>query len=150
MNAIYLDFHHRLQERAIVTPFNENVNELNEFFLSHMPGLEKSYYSLDCIAMESKSNLENELFYLTEVLNGLTYPGIPNHEVKLKVGYVIMLMRNISQTNGLCNATGLIVTQLSSYVIKSRITSGSNIGQKIFHFKNSNEYQRTKYLFCNE
>lgn len=72
MNAIYLDFHHHfsevkyLQERAIITPFNENVNELNEFFLSHIPGLEKSYHILDSITMESKSNLENELLYSTK------------------------------------------------------------------------------------
>ncbi|XP_022725009.1 uncharacterized protein LOC111281549 [Durio zibethinus] len=43
---------------------------------------------------------------------------ITNHELKLKIGYVIMLLKNINQTLGLCNGTRLIITQLALSVIE--------------------------------
>ncbi|AES98674.2 PIF1-like helicase [Medicago truncatula] len=45
-----------------------------------------------------------------EFLHGIKTSGIPNHRLKLRVGCPIMLMRNIDQTNGLCNSTRLSVT----------------------------------------
>ncbi|KAH1137423.1 hypothetical protein GYH30_027426 [Glycine max] len=68
----------------------------------------------------------------TEFLNSLTTSGMPNHSIKLKIGSPIMLLRNLDQTQGLCNGTRLIVTRLANHVIAAEIISGKNIGHKVY------------------
>ena len=52
-----------------------------------------------------------------EFLNTLTTSGLPNHCIKMKIGTSIMLLRNLDQTQGLCNGTRLIITRLAKHVI---------------------------------
>ena len=70
--------------------------------------------------------------YPLEFLNSLTFSGIPNHKLQLKVGNVIMLLRNINQTMSLCNDTRLIITRLAIYIIEVVIIIGNNIGKNVF------------------
>jgi len=44
----------------------------------------------------------------------------------------IMLLRNIDQTNGLCNGTRLQVLDFKKNVICAAVLTGTNIGDKIF------------------
>ena len=57
----------------------------------------------------------------TKFLNSLTTSGLLNHSIKLKIGSPIMLLRNLDQTQGLCNDTRLIVTRLTKHVIAAEI-----------------------------
>ncbi|XP_074304676.1 uncharacterized protein LOC141639454 [Silene latifolia] len=50
---------------------------------------------------------------------------------ELKVGVILMLLRNIDQSCGLCNGTRLIVTDLGSRVIRATVLSGSHEGDKV-------------------
>ncbi|KAG4935726.1 hypothetical protein JHK84_049927 [Glycine max] len=68
----------------------------------------------------------------TEFLNSLTTSGLPNHCQKLKIGTPIMLLRNLDQTQGLCNDTRLIATRLAKHVIATDIISGTNIGDHVY------------------
>jgi len=43
-----------------------------------------------------------------------------------------MLLRNLDQTQGLCNGTRLIVTKLAKHVIAADIISAKNIGQNVY------------------
>jgi len=67
-----------------------------------------------------------------EFLNTLTTSGLPNHKIKLKIGTPIMLLRNIDQSDGLCNGTRLIVTRLANHVIEAKVISGKNIGAIVY------------------
>uniref|UniRef100_A0A0R0E7S8 ATP-dependent DNA helicase n=1 Tax=Glycine max TaxID=3847 RepID=A0A0R0E7S8_SOYBN len=67
-----------------------------------------------------------------EFLNSLNTFGLPNHHIKLKIGSPIMLLRNIDQTQGLCNGTRLVVTRLAKHVIATEIISGKNLGDNVY------------------
>ncbi|CAN1216856.1 ATP-dependent DNA helicase PIF1 [Linum perenne] len=67
-----------------------------------------------------------------EMLNSLQVPGFPDHEIKLKVGVPIILLRNIDQTAGLCNGTKMVVKLLGQWFIEAQIISGSNLGESVF------------------
>ena len=64
----------------------------------------------------------------TEFLNSLATSGMPNHSIKLKIGSPIMLLRNLDQTQGLCNDTRLIVTRLANHVITAYARKKGLIG----------------------
>ncbi|KAH7657562.1 DNA helicase protein [Dioscorea alata] len=121
-----------LRQRAIVTPYNEAVDILNETISNEIEADEQKYLSSDYISKSSTSADANAPLYTTEFLNTLKFTGIPNHELTLKIGCVIMLIRNISQTNGLCNGTRLIITQMHHNILEAIIISGSNIGDKVY------------------
>ncbi|XP_024995918.1 uncharacterized protein LOC112529076 [Cynara cardunculus var. scolymus] len=103
-----------ITERAILTPKNDMVQELNTFIMDMLPGEGKIYLSSDTVCKGSVQTNEEDLLYPTEFLNGLQFNGVPNHEIQLKVGAPVMLLRNINQTEGLCNGTRLIVTLLGT------------------------------------
>ena len=68
----------------------------------------------------------------TEFLNNMTIPKIPNHELKLKVGLPMMLLRNINQAAGLCNGTRMTITQLGNRYIEAQIITGTHVGDKVY------------------
>jgi ATP-dependent DNA helicase PIF1 len=70
--------------------------------------------------------------YPVEFLNTLRFSGIANHELQLKVGVLILLLRNLNQSIGLCNGTRLIVKRLGQRVIEAKIITGNNVGKRVF------------------
>nr|XP_017256412.1 PREDICTED: ATP-dependent DNA helicase PIF1-like [Daucus carota subsp. sativus] len=65
-----------------------------------------------------------------EYLNSLDMPCLPKHELKVKVGAVVMLMRNLNQILGLCNGTRMIVTDCKKNSIECEILCGSQMGTR--------------------
>ncbi|CAG9825819.1 unnamed protein product [Phaedon cochleariae] len=59
-----------------------------------------------------------------EYLHGLNVAGLPPHGLSLKKGCVVMLLRNIDITNGLCNGTRLRITSLGDNLVRARILTG--------------------------
>ncbi|XP_074356297.1 uncharacterized protein LOC141695998 [Apium graveolens] len=92
------------RDRAILTPLNEDVDLINKEVIKRFK----------------------------EYLNSFKIGGIPNHELELKIGAPIVLLRNLAPNKGLCNGTRLIVTQLCARVIEGVIISGNHIGEKTF------------------
>ncbi|KAL7132194.1 hypothetical protein ABFS83_12G055800 [Erythranthe nasuta] len=84
-----------LQQRAILAPTNEIVEKVNDYMLSLVPEEEKVYLSFDspCTANESVDSHHD--IHTLEFLNTITSSGLPNHELKLKRGVPVMLLRNI-------------------------------------------------------
>lgn len=58
----------------------------------------------------------------------------------LKKGVPIMLLRNLSQSTGLCNGTRLVVSNLGEKVIEATVMTGSKIGD--VQSKDLPDYQR--------
>ncbi|CAN1778540.1 ATP-dependent DNA helicase PIF1 [Linum perenne] len=80
---------------------------------------------------DSKRMHELETLYPTEFLNSLSFNGIPEHVVTLKVFTPIMLLRNLNPSIGLCNGTRIMTTFLGDYVIKGVIIGGSFEGSTV-------------------
>ena len=57
---------------------------------------------------------------------------MPAHKLKLKVGTIIMLLRNLNQCDGLCNGTRLIVVALLPHVIQAKALTVSVEGNIVF------------------
>lgn len=121
-----------LQQRAILAPTNEIVEMLNDYMLSLVPGEMKTYLSFDGPCTQNERVDRPDDIHTPEFLNTITSSGLPNHELKLKVGVPIMLLRNIDQSSGLCNGTRLSVTRLGNRVSEAKVISGTNIGHKVF------------------
>ncbi|KAJ9557686.1 hypothetical protein OSB04_012300 [Centaurea solstitialis] len=129
-----LDNHKRpsyLTERAILTPKNDMVQELNEVIMDIIPGEGRTYLSSDNVCKGSIHSNDEDLLYPTEFLNSLKFSGIPNHDIHLKIGAPVMLLRNINHTEGLCNGTRLIITLLGTWSVRGDIISGTNKGKNV-------------------
>ncbi|GFQ02404.1 ATP-dependent DNA helicase pif1 [Phtheirospermum japonicum] len=136
--ATYIDFEQKfsdplyLRQRAIVTPHNDVVDQINSYILEKMPGPLKTYHSCDTLSKSSIGSSNQEMLYPPEVLNTINFPGVPSHVLNLKISVVVMLLRNIRQINGLCNGTRLLITQLESNIIEATIITGEHLGEKVF------------------
>jgi ATP-dependent DNA helicase PIF1 len=120
------------QDRAILTPRNATVEEINDYMMSLIPGEEKIYLSCDSPIHKPSMNRGQDDIHTPEFLNTIKASGIPNHKLRLKVGVPIMLMRNLDPTTGLCNGTRLIITRMGRYVLEGRVITGTNIGDLVY------------------
>ncbi len=95
-----------IEKRSILCPLNLQTDDINKLATSFLPGLSTIYLSIDSILDD---NQNNNLFFNTEYLNSLQISGLPNHSLELKVNQPIILIRNLSNSNGLCNGTRLMI-----------------------------------------
>lgn len=127
-----MDNRQYLKDRVVIAPTNEVVDKLNLAMLQKMKGDERSYLSFDSVCRTNTDCHDGELLYPPEYLNSLDFNGIPPHELKLKVGAPIILLRNLNQSAGLCNGTRLIVRHMTPRVIQAEILTGSKAGNLCF------------------
>ncbi|XP_025665010.1 uncharacterized protein [Arachis hypogaea] len=120
------------QDRAILAPTVDNVEEINNYIVDLLPGEEKNYLSADSICGSDAYSDVDVDWITVEFLNQIRCSGLPNHLLKLKIGVPIILLRNIDPAGGLCNGTRLVMRDLGTNVIGADIVSGSNVGDKVF------------------
>nr|ABA93595.1 hypothetical protein LOC_Os11g28660 [Oryza sativa Japonica Group] len=135
VNEVYPDFLHSykdieyLASRAIVCPNNITVDEINDYVIGLIPGDPRIYLSCDTISKCSELIPDFDLLYPPEFLNSINATNFPTHKLILKEGAVVMLLRNLNQSIGLCNGTRLLVTGLGDRILQCTILTGSNIGE---------------------
>ncbi|XP_033133939.1 uncharacterized protein LOC103833495 [Brassica rapa] len=118
-------------DRAILTPRNETVDEINAYTISNPDGDSRDYYSCDSFEISDTQSDQNDALYAIEYLNALEFSGLPSHKLTLKVGAPVMLLRNINQTKGLCNGTRMILNYVGERVLMADIITGSHAGQEV-------------------
>jgi ATP-dependent DNA helicase PIF1 len=90
---------------------------------------EMVYMSCDLVCTASTDGSDE--LYPTEFLNTLKFSRIPDHELRLKVGLSVMLLRNINQTTSLCNGTRMTITQFGNKYIEAQIITGTHVEDKV-------------------
>ncbi|XP_058775057.1 uncharacterized protein LOC131649304 [Vicia villosa] len=138
VNSTYPDFilHYQsndyLKSRAILASTLEVVDQINDHVLDLMPGEIKDYYSSNSVD-KSEIHDTNVVDILTpEFLSSLSTSGLPNHHIKLKVGTPVMLMRNIDQSEGLCNGTRVMITKMANHVLEAKVMAGKGVGNTVY------------------
>ncbi|GBN23106.1 hypothetical protein AVEN_232587-1 [Araneus ventricosus] len=119
-----------LKGRAILTVTNDLSIQINNRVLECMPVNEVIYESMDNIV---SNDPQDQLAYTEAFLNSLTPNGIPPHKLKLKPGVLIMLLRNLAPSKGLCNGSRLIVIQLQKNVIVASKKISADNNNKSYH-----------------
>ncbi|KAH9510516.1 hypothetical protein DERF_009037 [Dermatophagoides farinae] len=101
-----------MAKKVILTTTNDSTFfQYKNIKLIH--GENAIYYSIDNIA-ENHSGLQ----FNVECLHAMNPQGYPRHKLELKVGSIIMLIRNVEPQSGLLNGTRLFVNRRS---IEARI-----------------------------
>ncbi|KAL1314168.1 hypothetical protein AAHE18_16G169900 [Arachis hypogaea] len=100
--------------------------------MSLNPAEAQTYYSLNKACPTESYNDLLASIHTPKFLNTIRCSGVPNHELTLKVGTPIMLLRNIDHAIELYNGTCLVVTKLGKHIIKAHSSVGRNKGQKVF------------------
>ncbi|KAF7152028.1 hypothetical protein RHSIM_Rhsim01G0156500 [Rhododendron simsii] len=101
-----------LQERAILAPMHDDVDEINNIMLSMLPREMRIDNSADKLC-PTKYESNDQDMHPPELLHSLNFPGLPNHCLKLKVGTPIIL-RNVNLSLGVCNGTRLIGVKMGN------------------------------------
>ncbi|KAL3813122.1 hypothetical protein ACJIZ3_014390 [Penstemon smallii] len=115
-----------LINRAILTPKNDCVGEINDLLMQRFPGEVKEYVSFN-----RTNDLAQQAEY-EDYLGSISASGLPPHVLRLKKNCPIMLLWNINPVQGLCNGTRLICRELGENFIKAEIAAGDFKGDIVF------------------
>uniref|UniRef100_A0A0L8H120 DNA helicase Pif1-like 2B domain-containing protein n=1 Tax=Octopus bimaculoides TaxID=37653 RepID=A0A0L8H120_OCTBM len=118
--------HNWLCERAILAPKNVAVTKINQQLMHSLLGNLQTYKSVDTVP-----DTNEVVNYPPEFLNSLEPPGLPPHILSLKLGTLLMLLRNLEPPR-LCNGTRLVIKKMMSHVIEATILSGCGKGDDVF------------------
>ncbi|KAH7668205.1 hypothetical protein AAVH_42955, partial [Aphelenchoides avenae] len=107
-----------LHGRCILAVLNSTCDEYNKRITHLLPGDLSTYKSTNkLIPDNATSELIDDM--PMEVLESINPTGLPPHELNLKVGSAIIVMRNLDVRESLCNGTRLVVTRLGHRVIEA-------------------------------
>lgn len=127
INHVFDDFENNVgvpeyfQSRAIVAATNEVVNDVNDMLTDLLPGEVRTFKSVDTVGDD-----DNPTSFPSEFLNSLCLSGMPDHEIKIKLESIVILLRNMDLSSGHCNGTRYTVKHIGDYriVLKKLYSNG--------------------------
>ena len=131
VNWVYNDLdnnienHNWLCERVILCSTNSEVDMVNKYLTKRFPGEEYICNSVDT------ADCDGNYVIGLEILNNLCPSGMPPHQMSLKIGMIIMLLRNIDQQNGHCNGSRYVIQQIYPHVLVVKSIIGRNSGLQL-------------------
>ena len=115
--------------RMILAPRNADVSDLNLQILDRMSGDVRQYISADDMICEAGADPVDDEPIPVEFLRSINSSSLPPGELHLKVGCPIILLRNLSPSQGLCNGTRMIVTRMRNRVLEVCLIGGEHDGE---------------------
>ena len=117
---------------AILSARNADVIEINKLVVKLLDSHnERIYISVDSADRCDDNGLMAEAI-LPEYLNSLNPQNLPPHKLHLRINCIVMLIRNISVQEGLCNGTRLRILDLTINLLKCKILTGDKEGEIVF------------------
>ncbi|CDF33193.1 ATP dependant DNA helicase [Chondrus crispus] len=117
-----------LTKRVILTTKNRPLEEVNEVIGNMILGSYRTYLSADKVENEDT----NALIYPTEMLNTLTAgSALPDHKLKLKKGFIVMLLRNLDPATGHVNGARYVIENMTNNLLFLHVTTGSHQGNRL-------------------
>jgi len=114
--------HSALAGRAILAFCHDTVNDFNDVLLERMPGEEHRFEDVNQVDL-SEDAAAAELFAV-EYLQSISLASIPPSSLRLKIGAPLILIRNLSLREGLCNGTRLRVVGIRRTSLQVAILGG--------------------------
>ncbi|KAG2190432.1 hypothetical protein INT47_005587, partial [Mucor saturninus] len=108
-----------LMSRAILAPTNAFVSDVNDHVLEKFPGEYTTFFSTDTALSDNDA-----LTLPPEFMNSLECGSLPPHQLKLKIGSPIMMLRNLAPAQGVCNGTRLICKAFLLHTIQAEVATG--------------------------
>ena len=99
------------------------MNAINHLLLEKIDAPSHTYTAINTVVDESDA-----VNYPIEFLDSLEPPGLLQHQLKLKIGAPVVLLRNLDQPR-LCSGTRLSITKLMPHVIEANILTGCGAGE---------------------
>ncbi|XP_058789934.1 ATP-dependent DNA helicase pif1-like [Phymastichus coffea] len=114
-----------LSHCVILSARNVDVDDMNNKITDLLDKTtERIYTGTDSTENCDNGNMDHEVL-LPEYLISLNPPNFPPHKLRLRKFCIVMLIRNISLSEGLCNRTRLQIIDFSNHLLKCRILTGS-------------------------
>ena len=118
-----------MASRAVLAVKNADVDAVNALATEAFPGEALQLVSADAMVGEGEEGLQVP----QEYLNTLTAPGFPPHRLTLKPGMPVMLLRNLSPAEGLCNGSRLLIRRvISGRLLEATVACGPHRGRQVF------------------
>jgi ATP-dependent DNA helicase PIF1 len=115
------------QNISILSPLNVDVDQINQIVLDRMhEEKEKTYLSVDTHEQDEDDDLQT---FQQEHLNAETPSGFPHHVLNVKVGGIVILLKNLNLGKGQANGTRVQVTKLYTHLIEGKIAFGPYAGE---------------------
>ncbi|XP_044019605.1 ATP-dependent DNA helicase pif1-like [Aphidius gifuensis] len=107
----------KLENWAILSAGNVDVDDINMRVVELLDkSTEKIYSSINSIKNCDNGDISETL--LPEFLETLNPSNLPPHKLRLRQNTVVMLIRNLSVNEGLCNGTRLQVLDCSNHLLR--------------------------------
>ncbi len=116
--------------RAVLAPRHCAVDQAKRIAIELFPGSPTRLYSVDTVAAEDSDCMSH--LCPTEVLNDINPLNFPPHQLTLKPGMPVIMLRNLSLAAGLSNGTRLQVVEMKPRVIKAEILTGPKAREIVF------------------
>ena len=119
--------HRALIGRAILAFLNDTVNDFNDVLLDRMPGEEFCFEAVNYVEVpEDAAGAEP---FAVEYLQSISLASILPSCLRLKIGVPIILLRNLSPKEGLCNGTRMRVLGIRRTSLQVAIMGGKLDGK---------------------
>lgn len=106
---------------AILSARNADVAEINKRVVELLDISEERIYTNTDSTENCGDNGDIDEVLLPEYLNTLSPPSLPLYELRLRPNCIIILIRNLSINESLCNGTKLMIIELADHLLKCKI-----------------------------
>ena len=121
--------HKYFLNQMILAPRNIDVDEINQEILGRMAGDGRRYISADELICEPRVDPRNDEPIPVKYIRSVNSSSLPPGDLNLKIRCAVILLCNISPSQGLCNGTRMVITQMGNRVLEVRLLGTERDGQ---------------------